>query len=133
MIFVSSDQAEASELSESEIQKQLVTWLKYKGVAFSVGLEGAKRHPAEQARLKAQGMQRGHPDITLYLPEGRVVFVELKTLRGRVSEKQQARHDLLKHLGFEVHVIKAEHGGVAIDAVEQIIGSKGLETAGVVS
>lgn len=120
-------------MSESEIQKNLVKWLKAKGVVFSVGLEGAKRHPAEQARLKAQGMQPGHPDITLYLPEGRVVFVELKTSKGRVSQKQQARHDLLKHLGFEVHVIKAEHGGVAIDAVEQIMRSASLETAEVVS
>ena len=123
-------------MREDEIQKNLVKWLKAKRVVFSVGLEGAKRHPAEQARLKAMGMQPGQPDISLYLPGGRTVFIELKTEKGRVSDNQRERHELLKNLGFDVHVLRARDGGAAIDLVEAIIqaaihmGRRGNESQG---
>lgn len=108
-------------MKESQIQKQLVAWLKAKNILFSVGLEGAKRHPVEQAKLKAQGMQSGQPDISLYLPGARTVFIELKTLKGRVSPNQKERHEKLQDLGFDVHVLKAAHGGEAIDFVNEVI------------
>ena len=114
---------------EEKIQKQLVKWLQAKRVAFSVGLEGAKRHPAEQARMKAMGMQSGHPDITLYLPHGKTIFIELKTLKGRVSDNQKERHETLKKLGFDVHVLKAEDGGVAIDIVQAILTAASTQTS----
>lgn len=108
-------------MTESEIQTQLVQWLKVKGITFHVGLEGAKRHVHEQARLKRLGMQAGHPDITLFLPGGSVVFVELKGKNGRLSDKQRARHNELAALGFEVHTIRAVTSCGAIDAVQDIL------------
>ena len=100
-------------MTESAIQTQLVQWLKAKGITFHVGLEGAKRHVHEQARLKRLGMQAGHPDITLFLAGGRVVFVELKGKNGSLSPKQKIRHDELRGLGFEVHTITHNSGRAA--------------------
>lgn len=108
-------------MTESAIQTQLVQWLKAKGITFHVGLEGAKRHVHEQARLKRLGMQAGHPDITLFLAGGRVIFVELKVKNGSLSPKQKIRHDELRGLGFEVHTVKAVTGCGAIDAVQDIL------------
>ena len=108
-------------MTESEIQTQLVQWLKVKGITFHVGLEGAKRHVHEQARLKRLGMQAGHPDITLFLNGGHVVFIELKGKNGSLTDKQRIRHEELRELGFEVHTVKAVTGCGAIDAVQDIL------------
>jgi hypothetical protein len=37
---------------------------------------------------------------------GRVVFLEVKTEKGRVSEKQLEVHDLLRLHGMEVRVVR---------------------------
>jgi hypothetical protein len=37
---------------------------------------------------------------------GRVVFLEVKTVMGRVSEKQSEVHDLLRLHGMEVRVVR---------------------------
>ena len=108
-------------MTEAEIQHQLVYWLKQKGIVFHAGLEGAKRHPAEQMRLKRAGMQSGFPDLTLFLRDQKTVFIELKTKNGSVSANQKLLHDRLRDVGFDVHVIRAATGGGAIDAVKDIL------------
>lgn len=53
----------------------------------------------------------GMPDRLILLPGGRMAFVELKAPGKKPRPLQEARHRLLRRLGFKVYVI---------DSVEQI-------------
>ena len=55
----------------------------------------------------------GMPDRLLLFPDGKVVFAELKAPKKKPRALQEARHKLLRSLGFRVYVI---------DSVEQIGG-----------
>lgn len=46
-------------------------------------------------------------DITLALPFGRVVFLELKERKGGLRDKQRLLFNMLKQLGHEVYVVKS--------------------------
>lgn len=50
-----------------------------------------KRRKGAAGRLKAMGMKAGVPDICI-IYRGRAFFIELKTLKGRLSEAQKAMH-----------------------------------------
>ena len=53
----------------------------------------------------------GMPDRLVLLPSGRMGFVELKAPGKKPRALQEARHRLLRRLGFKVYVI---------DGIEQI-------------
>jgi len=47
----------------------------------------------------------GMPDRLVLLPKGKVGFVEVKAPGKGPSPLQLARHEVLKNLGFQVHVL----------------------------
>ena len=47
----------------------------------------------------------GMPDRLILLPDSRVIWVELKTEGGRLSEIQKYRHEELKKMGQHVEVV----------------------------
>lgn len=53
----------------------------------------------------------GMPDRLILLPGGRMAFAELKAPGKKPRPLQEARHGLLRHLGFKVYLV---------DSVEQI-------------
>ena len=58
----------------------------------------------------------GMPDRLVLLPDGLIAFVELKAPRKRPRPLQEARHRLLRSLGFKVYVIdKPEQIGGMLD------------------
>ena len=68
-------------------------------------MNAARRSFQEAAKCKAMGMKKGTPDIRLYGASGRIMFIEVKTKRGRKSEAQDTRHDRLAALGHTVLVV----------------------------
>ena len=59
--------------------------------------------------LKLQGnMYAGMPDRLILLPEGRVIFVELKSEGIKPRKLQLVRHEELRALGFKVFVIDTQ-------------------------
>lgn len=60
--------------------------------------------------------QAGVPDRIVLLPNGRVVFVELKSPRGKLSAIQARVIDRLRNLGFDVRVIDSKEGVDALFA-----------------
>ena len=52
----------------------------------------------------------GVPDRIVILPEGRIVFVELKTESGTLSSLQRAQIKRLRELGQSVEIVKGVRG-----------------------
>ena len=50
----------------------------------------------------------GVPDRLVLLPDGVIAFVELKAPGQKPRPLQEARHRLLRRLGFQVYVIDSE-------------------------
>lgn len=61
----------------------------------------------------------GMPDRLVLLPDGLIAFVELKAPGKRPRPLQEARHRLLRSLGFKVYVIdKPEQIGRMLDELQ---------------
>lgn len=56
----------------------------------------------------------GMPDRIILLPEGKVAFVEVKAMGCKPRPLQEARHGLLRRLGFKVYILDDERqiGGI---------------------
>ena len=75
---------------------------------FHIPNEG-KRSRATGARLKAEGMRKGTPDLCLAVPRGGChgLYIELKRIRGGRLEKDQADAlDALRAQGYAVAVCR---------------------------
>jgi len=69
---------------------------------------GGHRHRAVAARMKAEGVKRGVPDICLPVPRGpwHGLYIELKTDAGRVSREQRRWIGLLTLQGYRAEVCR---------------------------
>ena len=56
---------------------------------------GGLRHIRVAAKLKAEGVRPGVPDLCFILPGGRFAGLELKSSKGRLSEEQKAFRDAI--------------------------------------
>jgi len=97
---------------ESELQIAIVRYLRQSNIpVFSVPNEAAgrvnsKRGLSRISRLKAMGMTPGAPDLVVFY-NGRVVFLELKAPRGRLSEHQKEMQRLCREHGIGYYVIRS--------------------------
>lgn len=83
-----------------------------------------------QKRLKARGVRTGWPDICLYWinpdsdgwgrPELKLIFLEVKSAKGKLTEKQEELHEELKKDGHYVYVVRS------IDEVKAILNKLGV-------
>lgn len=100
------------------------------GLLYAIPNGGA-RHPAVAAKLKAEGVKPGVPDIMLacrgrFAPDSEEarydriasgLFVELKRTRGGVvSPEQRAWHDRLRRQDYRVEVCKGWQAGAVVVA-----------------
>lgn len=112
--------------SEADIQSYIV--LKLRDLAqdcpnflFHADMGGMKTNIRTASKSKALGMERGVPDLFLFLPGGRLICIELKTAKGSVSAEQKARHRALDDLGFQVYVVKAKSPGQGWSVISDIL------------
>ena len=80
-------------MKESDIQIEVVDWFKskqseYRFRIFSVPNEG-QRKVWFLNKLVRMGLKSGVPDLILEFPKGRLVYLEIKTEKGKLSETQQ--------------------------------------------
>ena len=73
-------------LSESDIQRQILDWLKARGIFHRRLPVGAVRHSG----IAKKSPIKGFPDIMGFLPNtmGRAFFIEVKTSKGELSQCQ---------------------------------------------
>lgn len=80
--------------SETQIQRQLLAWLKTvcpSAIVFAVP-NGEHRNKITAAKLKGQGVKAGAADL-IVVKDGVIAFVEVKTDKGRLSDAQKNFRD----------------------------------------
>lgn len=101
--------------SESALQQQIFNWynnnyclknIEKRGMIFSIP-NGGTRHIMEAMTLKATGLLKGASDLIVILPNGKLMFVELKQPKGIQSLEQKDFENRVKLLGFEYHIVKS--------------------------
>ena len=101
-----------SKATESTIQKFImrhVRQLPYFGKRFTVFAipNGGLRAKSVATAMKAEGVQKGVPDLCILCSEGRVFWVEMKKKGNYLSPEQKAFHAFLNGTGHEVVTITA--------------------------
>jgi len=102
--------------SEDAEQVAVVNWLRGKGALVFHIPNGMKSGPVTGARFKRLGVLAGVPDLCVVLRSGRVVWIEMKKLKGKVSKEQMAIHDRLFFMG---HIVVIGYG--AQDAIKKVL------------
>lgn len=87
------------------------------------GMEAGRRGKQEAVKAKATGLTAGHPDLTIFMPGGKVAMIENKAANGRLSPEQRERHAAMAAIGHTVVVLRASTEGEAARlAVETVRG-----------
>jgi hypothetical protein len=116
--------------SEHDEQAALFTWASKNRVLipdlawmFAIPNGGA-RDVITAARLKAEGVKRGVPDICLPVPRGgkHGLFLELKARGGRASPEQQEYINYLLRQGYDARVVVGFEA--ARDALLEYLGGR---------
>lgn len=84
-------------------------------------MASGKRGPKAQMQALATGLTLGDPDLRIYLPAGRVAFIEYKTTAGRLSPAQRQRHADMARLGHTVKVVSAATEDECAAATVQLV------------
>ena len=101
-------------MSEAILQQTLVSILKtlYPDYVINLSLSGislngsAKENAQTMYSMIQQGFERGMPDLLLYLPNGKVLNMELKTDKGKQSADQIEVQNRLTKLGHNYYIIR---------------------------
>ncbi len=112
---------------EWEVQSWIATQCHRAGIIFSAGMEGSHKGKAGGAKAKATGQVSGEPDLRFYLPQGRLVLIELKVVGGALSPSQIKRHAELRKLGFPVAVVFAISPVAGWEQVRAVLVANGME------
>jgi hypothetical protein len=130
-LFTRRWQALRQPQKEATFQIQLVSMLRWcirPDVIFRHIPNGEHRDPRTAAKLKAMGILPGSPDLEFHWLEldadkrkcRRVLHLELKADKGRLSDTQATFALAVKLLGDEYHIARS------IDEAIAILGERGL-------
>ena len=112
-------------MSESTLQITLISMLRtlYSDYVINLSLNGIsipsdiKTKTLIINQMKKEGMEKGMPDLLLYLPNGKVLNMELKTDKGKQSADQVDVQNRLTKLGHNYYIIRTVYE--AFNAIAQ--------------
>ena len=101
-------------MSESTLQITLISMLRtlYSDYVINLSLNGIsiptdiKTKTLIINQMKKEGMEKGITDLLLYLPNGKVLNMELKTDKGKQSTDQVDVQNRLTKLGHNYYIIR---------------------------
>ncbi len=98
-----------AKISESALQRQIVDWIRVAapGVKAIAIPNAARRTISGRPTNAVPGLTPGVPDLLVIRPMGEVLWIEVKTDVGRVSENQFAFHTQLMALGHKVAIVRS--------------------------
>jgi hypothetical protein len=94
---------------EAQIQKAIVEYLRAvipNSLVFAIP-NGSQRTASGRPANAIAGLLPGAPDLCVVLPEGRVVWFEVKSDKGRVSENQFLVHGILNSLCHPCPIVRS--------------------------
>ena len=100
--------------TEAQSQAEIVEWFNNnfclknhipRGIIFSIP-NGGSRNKVEAMTLKATGLLAGASDTILILPNGKLIFCEVKTETGSQSPEQIDFQKRVEALGFEYWLVR---------------------------
>lgn len=107
--------------TEHDLQVGCVRWFRYEFPAFAPLLfaipNGGRRDYVAAAKLKAEGVVPGVPDLLLAVPRGEyhALWIEMKNGKaGELSPAQKEMHERLRAQGYRVEVCRTFEGFVTI-------------------
>ena len=86
---------------ESTLQTFCVKWFRYQYphlVIYAVP-NGGSRNVREAQRLKAEGVLAGVADLNVLLPNGKIIYIEMKVKGNRQTDNQKAFQQKAEALG----------------------------------
>lgn len=119
-------------MNESEIQKAVAKHYKTlenlckQFTFFSVAGGSVRVPPHIGKRLKDQGVKAGVHDLVFLFAPAKVVLIELKTLKGNLSDAQKAFHGIVSKLGHASYAIKVYDANDAINQINGLLAANGL-------
>lgn len=98
---------------EHRLQCTCVRWFSYqhpelKGTLFSIP-NGGQRNAITAAKMKAEGVVAGVADLELSIPNAthHALFIEMKTEKGRQSEKQREWEKVATRFGYRYEIVRS--------------------------
>ena len=93
---------------EHQLQRACVRWFRYQypnSIIFAIP-NGGLRNKVTAAKLKAEGVLAGVPDLFIATPNSTHsgLFIEMKAGRGKPTELQIEMHERLYYSGYMVAV-----------------------------
>lgn len=92
---------------ESDLQADIVSLLDELKIDYHPSMSGLKKGSWGQVKfMKKQGIKKGHPDLIIEEPAGnyQILFIELKTMSGRLRKRQKEWLRKKKEQGYAVSV-----------------------------
>ena len=91
---------------ESQLQQMCVRYFRYKYPQYLIYAtpNGGSRNSIEAKRLKAEGVLAGVADLTILLPQGRSVYIEMKVKGNRQTDHQKDFQQKAEALGYKYYV-----------------------------
>lgn len=75
---------------------------------FAADFNAGRRSMNESVKAKATGIKAGEEDLRFLAIGERTLLLELKGPKTAVSADQKVRHELHRHLGFRVEVLRCK-------------------------
>nr|DAG64344.1 MAG TPA: Nuclease [Caudoviricetes sp.] len=111
---------------ESKIQQAVVLWfrLQYPKYIIAAVPNGGFRNAREAAIMQREGVLAGFADLVV-IAQRNVLFLEMKTTKGKQSDKQKEFQNKVSKLGFEYIVCRSfEQARLAIERWLKVIEIK---------
>ena len=91
---------------ESTLQTQCVKWFRYQYPNFVIYAvpNGGSRNVREAQRLKSEGVLAGVADLTILLPQGKSLYIEMKVKGNRQTLNQKEFQQKAEALGHKYYV-----------------------------
>ena len=91
---------------ESSLQTQCVKWFRYQYPNFVIYAvpNGGSRNVREAQRLKSEGVLAGVADLTILLPQGKSLYIEMKVKGNRQTPNQKEFQQKAEALGHKYYV-----------------------------
>ncbi len=96
---------------ESNLQRECVAWFniqypQYHGLLFAIPNGGARNRDTAQI-MKGEGVVAGVADLAFCFDKNHILFIEMKTDKGRQRDSQRWWQGLVESRGFRYEVVRS--------------------------